>query len=363
MKLRILIPLCAIVVALLAVSAMSPQTVVQAEAVLVQDMPRLDGMNIYFTESAGEASRFNRDGTGISRFAGLLRLLGANLYTLEWRTGFPTDADLIVIAGPVTDFSPDQIARLWSYLNNNGRLLLLADPVISPVAALPFNSGLFQLMWSDMGLRARADVVVIEAARQPIVSESTEEPAPVVTAGLLTAFVAGDINANHPITSAIDGPLAFFRARSLEFDASLQGFEVQPLVYTDSGFYGESAFGAYLTEGAAAFNIGADTTRGPLALAAAFANPDTGSRMVVIGDRDFATNGSGFVTSPPNTASFVYADNVRFMLNSVTWLLEADAVDLTFPTPGPTSTATITPSPTPTPTPTPEVEPTATPSN
>jgi len=267
---------------------------------------------------------------------------------LEWRTGFPTDADLIVIAGPVDDFTPDQIARLWPYLNNNGRLLLLADPTVPPVRALPAASGLFQLMWSDMGLRARSDVAVVEASLRPLAAEGTEEASPDASAGLVAEFAASDINRDHPITAGVDGPLVFFRARSLEFDASLQGFEVQPLVYTDSGFYGESAFEAYLTDGTVQFNIGQDTTRGPLALAAAFTNPTTGSRMVVIGDREFATNGGAFVTSPPNTASFVYPDNVRFLLNSVTWLLETEAVDLTFPTPGPTATATITPSPTPT---------------
>jgi len=351
MKLRILIPLCAVVITLLAISALGPQAVVQADAAFLQDTPRLDGMNIYFTESAKEASRFDRTGAGVSRFAGLLRMLGANLYTLEWRTGFPTDADLIVIAGPVDDLAPEQIARLWSYLNNNGRLLLLADPVVAPVRALPANSGLFQLMWSDMGLRARGDVAVIESSQLPAPAEGTEEASPVSTGALVASFVAGDINADHPITAGIDGPLVLFGARSLEFDASIQSFEVTPLVYTDSGFYGESAFADYLADGGFEFNIGADTTRGPLALAAAFNNSRTNSRMVVIGDREFATNGGAFVTSPPNTASFVYPDNVRFLLNSVTWLLETDAVDLTFPTPGPTATATITPSPTPTATP------------
>ncbi len=77
---------------------------VQADE-LLQGVPRLDGKNIYFTESAQEASRFDRSDAGLSRFAGLLSQLGANLYTLEWRTGFPTDADLIVIAGPVTDLA------------------------------------------------------------------------------------------------------------------------------------------------------------------------------------------------------------------------------------------------------------------
>lgn len=339
----------------------SPQAPTLAEAALVQEMPRLDGVNIYFTESAKEASRFDRLDTGISRFAGLLRLLGANLYTLEWRTGFPTDADLIIIAGPIDDLSPDQIARLWSYLNNNGRLLLLSEPMVAPVRALPFNSGLFQLMWSDMGLRARNDVAVIEASQRPVSAESTEEPVSADTAGLIADFVTGNLNTEHPVTADLDGELAFFGARSLEFDASLQGFDLAPLIFTDSGYYGESAFADYLAEGAAQFNIGTDTTRGPLALAAAFNNESTGSRMVVIGDRDFATNSGGFLTSPPNTASFVYPDNVRFMLNAVTWLLDAEAISLSFPTPGPTATATITPSPTPTATP--EAEPTATPSS
>src|SRR5215470_8874766 len=107
----------------------------QADA-LLQDQPRLDGVNIYFAESEGEASRFDRLDTGLSRFAGLMRQLGANLYTLEWHTNFPTDADLVVIAGPTNDLQPDQVARLWSYVNNHGRLLLLANPT-------PANSGLF----------------------------------------------------------------------------------------------------------------------------------------------------------------------------------------------------------------------------
>lgn len=361
MRIRILVLSLAFLALTLTFALLSPNVAVQAEAAFLQDTPRLDGMNIYFTESAKEASRFDRSDLGISRFAGLLRLLGANLFTLEWRTGFPTDADLIVIAGPTDDLTPDQIARLWSYLNNNGRVLLLAEPVVAPVRALPANSGLFQLMWSDMGLRARSDVAVVEGSRLPAASEESEEATAVSAAELIADFVTSDINAAHPINENIQGPLAFFRARSLDFDASMQGFNVTPLVYTDSSFYGESAYADYLTNGTFTFNIGTDTTRGPLALAAAFENPSTNSRMVLIGDREFATNGHGFLTSPPNTASFVYRDNVRFLLNAVTWLLDADAVNLTFPTPGPTATATITPSPTPTATP--EGEPTATPSS
>ena len=73
-----------------------------------------------------------------------------------------------------------------------------------------------------------------------------------------------------------------------------------------------------------------DTTRGPQTLAAASGLPE-GMRVVVIGDREFATNGFGLQTSPPNSPSFVYPGNVEFLLNAVAWLLEAEPVDLTLP--------------------------------
>jgi hypothetical protein len=73
------------------------------------------------------------------------------------------------------------------------------------------------------------------------------------------------------------------------------------------------------------------------------------------------TNGAGFQTSPPGSASFTHPANVRFTINAVTWLLNLESVTLSLPTPGPTSTPSITPSPTLSPTPTPAV--TATPSS
>lgn len=324
---------------------------VNAES-LLQETPSFEGLNIYFTEAGGEASRFDRSDNGLSRFAGLLRQSGANLYTLEWRSVFPSDADLIVVAGPATDLTPDQIARLWSYVNNNGRLLILAEPLIGS-KALPFNSGLFQLTWGDMGFRARGDVVVKPGSvENTAASEATEEPLASQPA-LVANFTALRFDGNHPITQGLQDELSFTVARSIEYDAAIQGYTVTPLVFTDNTFYGETAYDAFLKDGSFTFNIGSDTTQGALALAVAFDNPRTRSRVVLIGDRQFATNGGGFKTSPPYSASFLYPGNVRFMMRSAAWLLERPTPeDMTFPTPGPTATVTITPSPTLSPTPT-----------
>lgn len=315
-------------------------------APMLQDASSLTGKNIYFTEAGGEASRFDRSDAGLSRFGGLLSQLGASLYTLEWRTRFPTDADLIVIAGPNTDLSADQVARLWAYINNGGKLLLLANPAVENRNALPPGTGLFALMYADMGIRGANDVVVT--------SHETLAGTPELQAN----FIATNLNADHPITTGLTQGLGFFVARSLQVDSAIQGFTVTTLASSDETFYGETTFADYLETGVSQFDIGTDRTQGAIPLAAAYDNPRIGSRVVVVGDRDFAINGKGLMTAPANSAGFLYPDNARFLVNAVSWLLDSETPSLEFPTPGPTATATITPSPIP---PTSEATPTATP--
>lgn len=314
---------------------------VQAGA-LLQDVPRLDGKNIYFTEDSREASRFDRTDAGLSRFAGLLSQLGANLYTLEWRMPFPTDADLLVIAGPTTDLNPVQTARLWAYMNDGGRVLLLANTITGARNdALTEEGALFTLMWTNMTLRGRSDVVI----------GTTDATG----SALIADFTTAQVSPNHPITQALNGDeLAFFTARSLDVDLPVGDYQVEPLVFSSERFYGESDVAGYAETGTATLNIGPDTTYGALPLAAAYWSDVTASRIVLVGDKEFATNGRGLLTSPPNSSGFLHPGNVRFLLNAVTWLLEVPSAEMQFPTPAPTGTATITPTITPTTPPTPE---------
>ena len=336
---------------------------------ILQNAPRFDGANIYFTGNNGEASRFDRTDAGLSHFAGLLSDLGANLFTLEWRTDFPTDADLLVIAGPVTDFAPDQIARLWVYMNHQGRVLLLTNPIgESKTTAFPSKNGLFNLMESDMGLTALDDVAAMEGT-QPIYATSTPgatdeaTEAPNVTETeppiigerpiLITNFTTDQFDKTDPITQALDGPLAFFTARPLQVKPPTQGFIVTPLVFTSKTFYGESNYAQYLKDGTFSITAGADTAQSELPVIASYLNDRTSVRMVVIGDREFATNGGGLRSSPPSSSAYVYPTNAHFLLNVVAWLLDKETITVDFPSPAPTATVTITPSPTQTFTPSP----------
>jgi uncharacterized repeat protein (TIGR01451 family) len=336
-------------------------------AAALQDAPSLDGYKIYFTEANGEASRFDRSVDGLSRFAGLLSELGAQMETLEWRTTFPTDADLLIVGGPLSDFDPSQTARLWEYITDGGKVLLLVDPLRierSRAVGVALDSGLMDLLWTDLGMRARNDLVLTEGfvpiAPPPPVSpvvEATAEPGAEATPEVVAVptlvvepppilnFTTTDVSSDQAILAGITEPLAFFTARSIEIDLSVREFPVQPLVFSSGEFYGENNLSAFYEGGVALYNIGEDISPGFLPLATAFENTTSGTRLVLVSDRDFATNGGGLQSSPPNTGAFLYPGNVRFLLNSVAWLLGAQAAELTFPTPGPTATPTPAPTP------------------
>lgn len=361
MRHAVLVAFAGLLIVALLVGINAPAaTPVQAHDVL-QGMPRLDGMKIYFTESGEEASRFDRSPEGLSRLAGLLEMLGADLHTLEWRNGIPTDADLVIIAGPKKDLTGDQAAWLWSYLQDGeGRLLLLAEPQTPTSKALSRNAPLMDLMWVDFGITAENEVVaqlgdvrtIVPTPRPVRGDDPTNTPAPPFESpALITDFVTGNLAEAHPITNRLSDELAFFTARPLAVDATLREAEAMVLAFSDTAFYGETSYNEYLSTNAVAYNVEEDAPPGSLPLAVAYDNPVLNTRIVMVGDGDFARNGTGFQTSPPYSASFLYPGNVRFMLNAVTWLLDVETVDLTFPTPGPTTTPTTTPTSTPTPEP------------
>jgi ABC transporter family protein len=335
----------------------------------LQQSPDLSGKNIYFSEDFSEASQFDRTDRGISHYASLLRLMGANLFVLDWRQSIPEDVDLVIIPAPTKDYTSEAIARLWIYIQKGGHVLLLVDPLDDKgniSQALKAGKGLFGVLWSDFGLRARDDVVVVEG-NLPDKNGTVTGESNVQAPGLSLGFQTSLTNDQHPITQGLTGasgsasdtpppPLfTFFGARSLEIDASFQNVVVTPLILVNQpNIYGEVDYANYLTTGSAAeYNIGVDTPKGALILAAAVEHQSLGTRMVLISDGDFIKNGGGFVTSPDYSGGFVYPAQANFMIRASAWLLGVEGSSLAFPTPAATGTATITPSPMP------EVSPTA----
>ncbi len=346
---------------------------------LQDEMPELaslQGMRVYFTEDNGEPSRFDRSGNGLSRFAGLLSQFGVSMDTLVWESGIPADADMVVIAAPQQGLSPDQVARLWLYINDGGRVLMLTQPFTFGRGGLvdgfsPSLDGFFVLAWPDYGIRPSNTLVVTEGGTQIVevpveVDEDETDPDATVTPAveeveielpaLISTFQTTNFNPEHPSVGSLDDEVAFFAAREVEIDASLGDFIVTPLVFSPTNYYGEVRYADFVAEGTADLNIGEDTARGPLIVAAAFEDTGSDSRLILIGDYLVATNGGGFQSSPSYSASLIYPGNARFLMQLVTWLTDAETPTLEFPTPAPTGTATPVPTPIPTNTPEPEAE-------
>src|SRR6185503_11642743 len=249
--------------------------------------------------------------------------MGANLFVLDWRQNIPENADLVVIPGPSKDLSPEAIARLWVYIEKGGHILLFADALDdkgNPSQALKAEKGLFSILWGDFGFRARDDVLVEQGDLHTVhvalvdASGASAGEKDLQVPVLSVDFQASLADNQNPIAQGLIGSstgapqFSFSGARSIQIDTSFQNNVITPLILVDQPkIYGETNYADYVaTGGAAEYNIGVDTPRGPLFLAAAVENQALGSRMVLLGDADFVKNGAGFVTSPSYSGAFVY---------------------------------------------------------
>ncbi|HWT45368.1 MAG TPA: GldG family protein, partial [Vicinamibacterales bacterium] len=114
---------------------------------------------VYFTTGHGEKDTTSADRTGYNGISSALT--GDNFVVdkvvLAQQNGVPADADVLVIAGPQTDFLPAEIDMVKKYLNAGGKAFIMLDPVIK--GGEPEPTGLQGLL-HDWGIAADDDVVL-----------------------------------------------------------------------------------------------------------------------------------------------------------------------------------------------------------
>jgi hypothetical protein len=339
--------ICAVILIVLAIAA-SYQVPVYA-----QEGQSLQGKIILFGVSNGEADPFDRGDNGASRLGGLLERDGATIRTVNWGLPLPLNADLIVLIGARVDYSGAQIARLWTYLEQGGSLLLLADPPGEYADRVLFaNSGLFELLFSDYGL-GMSDAVLVNPV-DGVLPTSLDAPPPVPLAGAAPVQVISSLfsnNPQHPILIDVDtNNIALNFARPLTLEAVLESASVTSLLYSTDRVYAESAITDFAQLGVYSYNDREDTAQMPYLVAGVSQNPVTGTRIGLIGDGDTGRNSFGFASSPPGSEAFVFPNTVRFMLNTIYWLVDLNPAQVIFTSAAPIPTATPTLIPTPTPT-------------
>lgn len=302
------------------VSSMQEQAVANALVKAITGETR----KVYFTQGHGEKDHVSTDRTGYSAIAQALSTdnYGVEKVVLAQTREVPADATVLVVAGPATDFLQPEIEAVERYLAKGGKLLALIDPPAGTSSTTPLLDGLLQSWGFALGMNIVVDASGIGQLL------GTDASVPVV--------------ANyppHPITENFQLMTAFPLARSVVAgDAATSGGRT-PEVFAQTGAqsWAETDLAA-ITSGGGRVELNEDRgdRPGPISLAAAVSAPATEapappppaegaapaenkptpqSRVVVIGDSDFASNGILGVQG-----------NRDFFQNTVNWLAQQEGL-------------------------------------
>ncbi len=255
-------------------------------------------------------------------------LLGRDNFEIEeWsslgQAAVPEGTDLLVVAGPTTNFLPPELEVFSRYLDAGGRMLLLLDPV--------FNSSADGLV--DHGVGDWLAGYGVELGENIVVDPSSDLP----FFGPETIFT--DSFGTHPIVEALEQtrtrvlfPLARTVGAAADLPDAPGGGELttEDLVLSSAAGWGE-------TDLAALEGVGQDEqdVAGPVSLGVAVSFPvaagdeeapaddvdaaDSGdvsgaeARLVVFGDSDFATD-----------AQLANGANSVLLLNAFNWLVKRE---------------------------------------
>ena len=268
---------------------------------------------VYFTQGHGEKDTTSADRSG---YQGIGSAMTSSNFVVEklalaQTTAVPADADIVVIAGPKTDFLGPEVDALRAYLNRAGKLLVMLDPVLKADQPQPAN---LQALLKEWGISANNDVVLDVSGMGRLIG--TDESVPVAV-----SYPA------HAITENFNLLTAYPLARSI---TPVEGGArvAQKLVETSPSSWAETNLKS-LTGGEPA-KIDGDDKRGPISLGAAVSGPATTAappegkdieaaakpaevRIVAFGDADFASN-----------AALGVQGNRDLFLNTLNWLAQQE---------------------------------------
>jgi ABC-type uncharacterized transport system involved in gliding motility auxiliary subunit len=267
---------------------------------------------LYFLQGHGERDPLSADRTG---YATVKTALEHENYAVErlpliQKGAVPDDATALVVAGPTTDLLAPELAEIGRFLARGGKLLLMADP--PPSAAAPAMPNL-ETLARDWGAQLDRAVIVDASGIGQLFGSSYDTP------------VALNYP-QHPITERFDPLTAFPLARPVTILSSApEGRKPQAFVETGSRSWAEADIDTVGKSGPPKFEAAKGDRQGPLTLGVAVASPvktaaatapgtaGPESRVVVMGDSDFASN-----------ASINVSGNKDLFLNIVGWLSQQE---------------------------------------
>jgi ABC-type uncharacterized transport system involved in gliding motility auxiliary subunit len=269
---------------------------------------------VYFVQGHGEKGAAGADPDSYGTIASALSSenFAHETLVLAQQREVPADATVLIVAGPTTDFLAPEIEMLRAYLARGGKVFFLLDPQTKP--DVPDFPNLIALI-KEWGIDPGTNVVLDTSGVGQMLGTGPEVP------------IAAKYNP-HPITERFNVLSAYALARTVTANqAGANNRFAQNLVETGAAAWGETDIKALMTTGKVGFDD--RDVKGPVSLGAAVSAgvtapagpepappadaPKPESRIVVMGDSDFASN-----------RWLGISGNRDLFLNSVNWLAQQE---------------------------------------
>jgi ABC-type uncharacterized transport system involved in gliding motility auxiliary subunit len=266
----------------------------------------------YFLQGHGEKALDGSDRAGYSTIASSLTSdnFAHESIVLAQQKEVPADATALIVAGPKTDLFPAEIDMIKAYLARGGKVFFLIDPPSK--ADAPELTNVIALL-KEWAIDAGTNVVVDVSGMGQMLGTGPEVP------------LAAKYD-THPITDRFNLLTAYSMARSVTGNmAGVNGRFAQNLIETSANSWAETDIKELTTSGRVKRDETAGDKPGPVSLGAAVSAPAEGvttakpddpkpeTRIVAIGDSDFASN--GWLGIPGNRDLF---------MNAVNWLAQQE---------------------------------------
>ncbi len=270
---------------------------------------------IYFVQGHGEHDITDSDcRTGYSGFSDALKSDNFEVakLPLAQQGKVPDDATVVVVAGPKTDYLAPEVDALRAFLKKGGKVLLLLDPPEKGDAPPMTNLLAFAKEW---GITVGTDIVVDASGVGRLINAGPEVP------------IAMPAEPSHAITRDFRLMTAFPLSRSVTpIQGGTGGNVAQTLLETSPQSWAETDLKSLFATSRPELNPDKGDKPGPISIAAAVsataagapapASPDLPkpeSRVVVVGDSDFASN-----------AALGIQGNRDMALNIANWLAQQE---------------------------------------
>jgi ABC-type uncharacterized transport system involved in gliding motility auxiliary subunit len=269
---------------------------------------------IYFTTGHGEKDYDNSEQTGYSSAKEAIAELNyeiEKIFLVQPPDSIPADCALLIISGPLTDLLQPERAKIDSYLERGGKLLLMLEPE-SPQS--------YSDLLAEWGIDVGNDLIVELSAIGQLFGAGPVMP-------VVNSYES------HAISEGFSGMMSLFsQVRSVaKNENSPAGVTVTEIARTSANSWGETS--PLDAEGRVGFDQATDN-QGPLSVftvaeknaenpikgedAYDLGSGDVKTRLAIFGDSDFASN-----------AYFKFQANGNLFLNTVNWLaMEEDLISI-----------------------------------